>query len=303
MSAPAIAVDALSEIQKRIALITSAEPADPSSALGTGIAELDAVLSRRGIPRGRLTEVAGARGSGKATLLRRMVMETISRGLGVAYVDASRTLAPRDWASVADEAGDGFWVVRPKQASRGAWCADVLLRSGAFALVVLDGAPPLTRSIAVRLTRLAHDAAAALVVVGGDHAPPSMISGALRLHVSRMRRKSRHINRTCRCTSASARYSTPARALRRWPITRPPVDAAVALEASRRTRRRWRTCSSSHRGTRTTRARPTAWRRASEMISTLRRLVKRRADGADVGGLAEVDLAGRAAALPRACLD
>jgi recombination protein RecA len=187
MSAPAIAVDALSEIQKRIALITSAEPADPSSALGTGIAELDAALSRRGIPRGRLTEVTGARGSGKATLLRRMAMEAISCGLGVAYVDASRTLAPRDWTSVADEAGDAFWVVRPKQASRGAWCADVLLRSGAFALVVLDGAPPLTRSIAVRLTRLAHDAAAALVVVGSDHSQPSMISGALRLHVSRAR--------------------------------------------------------------------------------------------------------------------
>lgn len=211
MSAPAIAVDALSEVQKRIALITSAEPADPASALGTGIAELDAVLSRRGIPRGRLTEVTGARGSGKATLLRRMVMETISRGLGAAYVDASRTLAPRDWASVADEAGDGFWVVRPKQASRGAWCADVLLRSGAFALVVLDGAPPLTRSIAVRLTRLAHDAAAALVVVGGDHAPPSAISGALRLHVSRIRRKSRHD-----LASAGADPPTPPGVMTRW---------------------------------------------------------------------------------------
>ncbi len=191
MSAPAIAVDTLSELQKRIALITSAEPVDPSSGLGTGIAELDAVLSHRGLPRGRLTEVTGARGSGKATLLRRMVMETISRGLGVAYVDASRTLAPRDWASVADEAGDAFWVVRPRQASRGAWCADVLLRSGAFALVVLDGAPPLTRSIAVRLTRLAHDAAAALVVVGGDQSQPTMVSGALRLHVSRARKPRR----------------------------------------------------------------------------------------------------------------
>jgi hypothetical protein len=212
MSAPAVAVDALSEVQRRIALITSAEPADPSSALGTGIAELDAVLSRRGIPRGRLTEVIGARGSGKATLLRRMVMETISRGLGVAYVDASRTLAPRDWASVADEAGDGFWVVRPMQASRGAWCADVLLRSGAFALVVLDGAPPLTRSIAVRLTRLAHDAAAALVVAGGDHAPPSMISGALRLHVSRIRRKSRHDH----IASAGADPPTPPGVMTRW---------------------------------------------------------------------------------------
>jgi hypothetical protein len=211
MSAPAIAVDALPEIQKRIALITSAEPADPSSALGTGIAELDAALSRRGIPRGRLTEVTGARGSGKATLLRRMVMEAISRGLGVAYVDASRTLAPRDWASVADEAGDAFWVVRPKQASRGAWCTDVLLRSGAFALVVLDGAPPLTRSIAVRLTRLAHDAAAALVVVGGDNSQPSMISGALRLHVSRIRRKSRHD-----IASAGADPPTPPGVMTRW---------------------------------------------------------------------------------------
>jgi recombination protein RecA len=183
----------LSQLRRRIDLITAIEPADGSAGLGTGIPELDAVLSGRGLPRGRLTEVTGVRGSGKATLLRRMVVETISRGLGVAYVDASRTLAPRDWASVAGVAGDAFWVVRPKQASRGAWCADVLLRSGAFALVVLDGAPPLTRSIAVRLTRLAHDAAAALVVVGGDHAPPSMLSGALRLHVSRARKSRRDI--------------------------------------------------------------------------------------------------------------
>ena len=181
------AASKLSSLRRRIELITAIDP-DPSAGLGTGIAELDAALSRRGVPRGRLTEVTGARGSGKATLLRRLVMETISRGLGAAYVDASRTLAPRDWARAASAAGDGFWVVRPKQASRGAWCADVLLRSGAFALVVLDGAPPLPRAIAARLTRLAHDAAAALVVVGGDHAPPTMLSGALRLHVSRARR-------------------------------------------------------------------------------------------------------------------
>ena len=34
-------------------------------------------------------------------------------------------------------------MIRPRDPARAAWCADVLLRSGAFALVVLDGAPPL----------------------------------------------------------------------------------------------------------------------------------------------------------------
>ena len=61
----------------------------------------------------------------------------------VAYVDAQRTLDPRDWAHLGD--AEGVWMIRPRDATRAAWCADVLLRSGAFALVVLDGAPALTQ--------------------------------------------------------------------------------------------------------------------------------------------------------------
>src|SRR5919205_1105529 len=68
--------------------------------LPTGIPELDALLAGRGIPRGRLTEVVGARGSGKTTVLRQLVGATAARGLWVAYIDAARTLAPRDWAHV-----------------------------------------------------------------------------------------------------------------------------------------------------------------------------------------------------------
>ena len=54
----------------------------------------------------------------------------------VAVIDGSRTLAPREWA----EAGDSgrLWMIRPHGADRSAWCADILLRSGAFSLVVLD---------------------------------------------------------------------------------------------------------------------------------------------------------------------
>jgi hypothetical protein len=76
-------------------------------------------------------------------------------------------------------------MIRPHDATRAAWCADVLLRSGAFALVVLDGAPALTRSNAVRLTRLARDADCALLVLGDRAGAATQLGGAVRLVVER----------------------------------------------------------------------------------------------------------------------
>src|SRR5919205_4374061 len=147
------------------------------SSLPTGIPELDALLIGRGVPRGRLTEVVGARGSGKTSLLRQLVGTTAARGLWVAYIDAARTLAPREWAHVGGEE-PSIWMVRPNTPGKGAWCADILLRSGAFALVVLDSGPPLKRSVSVRLTRLAREAGAAFVVVIEDDTAVS--TGAIR---------------------------------------------------------------------------------------------------------------------------
>jgi hypothetical protein len=80
---------------------------------------------------------------------------------------------------------EGVWMIRPHDATRAAWCADVLLRSGAFALVVLDGAPALTRSNAVRLTRLARDADCALLVLGDRAGAATQLGGAVRLVVER----------------------------------------------------------------------------------------------------------------------
>jgi hypothetical protein len=97
----------------------------------------------------------------------------------VAVIDGSRTLVPREWA----EAGDSgrLWVIRPPAAVKSAWCADILLRSGAFNLVVLDSAPALPRAVAVRLTRLAKEHDVALVVVGDT----PVIGSAVRLRVKR----------------------------------------------------------------------------------------------------------------------
>ena len=115
-----------------------------------------------------------------------LVREIVARALDdkrwVAYIDTARTLAPADWASLATT--ERLWIVRPptdgtaappvptastasrtapsESGAHGPWCADVLLRSGAFGLVVLDGSGPLTHSIAVRLTRLARESNAAM---------------------------------------------------------------------------------------------------------------------------------------------
>ena len=175
---------ALATLKQQLAEIADA-PRPGQHGLTTGVEALDAALPSRGIPRGRLTEVVGTRGSGKTTFLRGLVEETARQGLWVAYVDAGRTLAPRDWAHVGGSDEEGMWMVRPPEASKGAWCADVLLRSGAFALIVLDGAPPLSRAVAVRLTRLARDAGTALVVVGDDDTSLSAVGGALKLRVGR----------------------------------------------------------------------------------------------------------------------
>ena len=150
-----------------------------TAAIPTGIAPLDRALSDGGIPTGRLTEVIGRRGSGRTTLVRQVVMTAVAARRWVALIDGSRTLAAREWAGAGDSGR--LWVVRPRSADRSAWCADILLRSGAFSLVVLDGAPALTRPIAVRLTRLAKEHDAALVVVGEG----SAVGSAVRLRLKR----------------------------------------------------------------------------------------------------------------------
>jgi hypothetical protein len=150
----------------------------------TGVDALDRALASGGFPRGRLTEVVGA--SGKLTLLRGVVDAAVERGEWVAYIDASRTLAPRDWVAFGDRK---LWIVRPPAAAQAVWCADVLLRSAAFSLVVLDSAPSISRAVAVRLIGLARESNAAFVTVG--HSGGTQLGGAVRLRVNRRRQRLR----------------------------------------------------------------------------------------------------------------
>ena len=182
---PLIAVLLSLSLAELVRLLPPPAPATP--ALPTGIASLDAALLGGGLPRGRLTELVGSTGSGKTTLARAIVEATVSSHGWVAYIDAARTLDARDWVHLGD--AEGMWMIRPHDTTRAAWCADVLLRSGAFALVVLDGAPLLTRAVTVRLRRLARESNATFVVMGDRTGGATQLGGAVRLIVERSRRK------------------------------------------------------------------------------------------------------------------
>jgi recombination protein RecA len=177
-----ITVEALTALRAHIAdVVTGGPPSGPPRP--TGFAELDAVL-QGGIPRGRLTEIVGQAGSGITTLVQAVIARTLADGGWVAVIDATRTLAPRDWGQLIAAYGPRLWMVRPPltERRRAAWCADLLLRTGAFALVVLDGAPVVRRATGVRLGQLAREQDAALVALRyGPRA--SDLGGAVRLHV------------------------------------------------------------------------------------------------------------------------
>jgi len=170
----------LAILRQQLAAVVAGTPSS-TPGLPTGMATLDAMLPGGGVPRGRLTELLAPAGLGKTTLARSLVAATIRGGGGVAWIDATRTLDPRDWS--ADSAAyDALWVVRPGDPARGPWCADLLLRSAAFALVVLDGAPVLPRTVAVRLTQLARESDAALLLLG-EGTRASEVGGALRVRL------------------------------------------------------------------------------------------------------------------------
>lgn len=129
--------------------------------LDFGIPELDALLPG-GLPRGQITAMDAPLGSGGTALLLVLAETTLRADEGVVFVDAARTLAPQAAAHLSKLGA--FWVIRPKGTETAWWCADVVLRTGAFGLVIVDQPIAAARTVAVRLQRLARDKDAALLV-------------------------------------------------------------------------------------------------------------------------------------------
>jgi hypothetical protein len=89
--------------------LPSLDHTDPSAALPTGIAPLDAVL-RGGLPRGQLSEIAGPPSSGRTTVLLQVVGAATRRGEIAALVDANDRLDVASAAAAGVDLGRLLWI-------------------------------------------------------------------------------------------------------------------------------------------------------------------------------------------------
>lgn len=154
----------LLELERKLERIRDLPREPAPETVPTGIPPLDDLLPGHGLPRGRAVEWLGPRSCGKTAVLRAALGRLHGRGEAVAVVDPSRTLYAPDWAELAGRTP--FWVVRPARPEEVAWCADLLLRSGAFGAVALETGLALPRPVTVRLQRLAEETDSLFLVVG-----------------------------------------------------------------------------------------------------------------------------------------
>jgi recombination protein RecA len=103
----------------------------------TGSLALDLSLGVGGIPRGRIVEVFGPEGSGKTTVCLHIIAEAQAKGGIAAFIDAEHALDP----TYARELGvniDELLVSQPDSGEQALEIADMLVRSAALDLVVID---------------------------------------------------------------------------------------------------------------------------------------------------------------------
>jgi len=110
---------------------------DQVAAIPTGSLALDAALGIGGVPRGRIVEIYGPESSGKTTLALQILAEAQAMGGVVAFIDAEHALDP-SYASRLGVAIDEILISQPDTGEQGLEIADMLVRSGAIDVIVID---------------------------------------------------------------------------------------------------------------------------------------------------------------------
>ena len=109
----------------------------PIEVIPTGAISLDVALGIGGLPRGRVVEIYGPEGSGKTTVALHAVANAQKAGGIAAFIDAEHALDP-EYAKKLGVDTDGLLVSQPDTGEQALEIADMLIRSSAIDVVVID---------------------------------------------------------------------------------------------------------------------------------------------------------------------
>lgn len=103
----------------------------------TGSLSLDIALGVGGIPRGRIIEIYGPESSGKTTVTLHMIAEVQKQGGIAAFIDAEHALDPTYAKKVGVDINE-LYISQPDNGEQALEIAEMMVRSGAIDLVVVD---------------------------------------------------------------------------------------------------------------------------------------------------------------------
>jgi recombination protein RecA len=112
-------------------------------AIPTGALALDMALGIGGLPKGRIVELYGPESSGKSTLAMHVVAEAQRNGGVCAYIDAEHAMDPV-YARAIGVNVDDLLISQPDTGEQALEIADMLIRSGALDVLVIDSVAALT---------------------------------------------------------------------------------------------------------------------------------------------------------------
>ena len=112
-------------------------------AVATGCLSLDIALGVGGIPKGRIIEIYGPESSGKTTVTLHMIAEVQKRGGIAGFIDAEHALDPVYAKNIGVDI-DNLYISQPDSGEQALDIADVMVRSGAVDIVVVDSVAALT---------------------------------------------------------------------------------------------------------------------------------------------------------------
>ena len=119
------------------------EDRPPIRAISSGNIAIDVALGIGGFPRGRIVEIYGPESSGKTTVALHAIAEAQRAGGIAAFVDAEHALDP-DYARKLGVDTDNLLVSQPDNGEQALEITDMLVRSGAIDIIVVDSVAALT---------------------------------------------------------------------------------------------------------------------------------------------------------------